>query len=324
MTRSGWSTTKPTRAPDRRLRLMATPVNDVAMAPPPLLLNALSSRKAAVSLRALDDTRLLTTLIPELEAGRGFTQPELHFFDVLDHNLAAVAAFESASGEGEDADELREALDWLDFEGSLEGSIEDIPIRALTTLACLVHDVAKPSTAVFLDGRLRFPRHGPTGAEMMRERLPALGFGPAATDFVARLIRYHLRPGELIRAWPVTDRAVRKFVTDLNGHVLPLMLLNLSDGMATRGPTYTRENYRRHIGFVNYVVARSVAANEEGEPPLVTGDDLIAELNLESGRLLGAVLTSVRRAQLEGAISGRDEALALARSVAADLRAESA
>ncbi len=149
----------------------------------------------------------------------------------------------------------------------------------------------------------------------MRERLPELGFGPAATDFVARLIRYHLRPGELIKSWPVTDRAVRKFVNDLNGHVLPLMLLNLADGWATRGPTYTRENFRRHCTFVNYVAARAFAAREEGEPPLVSGDDLIAELDLPGGRLLGAVLTSVRRAQLEGAVSTKPEALALARSV---------
>jgi hypothetical protein len=119
----------------------------------------------------------------------------------------------------------------------------------------------------------------------------------------------------------VTDKAVRKFVADVDGHVLPLMLVNISDGMAVRGPGYTREHFRRHCTFVNYVVARAVAANEEGEPPLLTGDDLIRDLSLESGRLLGAVLTSVRRAQLDGSISNRDEALALARSVLVNLRA---
>ena len=287
----------------------------------PLLIDALSAPRPSEALRGLDLAGDLTQLIPELDLGRGFDQPELHYYDVLDHNFAAVAAFDAACGTGEDGAELREALNWLDLDESLAGEVDGVPVIVLTRLACLVHDVAKPVTATIVEGRLRFPRHGPRGAELMRERLPALGFGPSATDFIARLIRYHLRPGELIRSWPVSDRAVRKFVNDLNGHVLPLMLLNLSDGMATRGPGYTRENYRRHLGFVNYVVGRSVAATEEGEPPIITGDDLIAELNLESGRLLGAVLTSIRRAQLEGTISGRDEALSLARSVAADLRA---
>ena len=91
--------------------------------------------------------------------------------------------------------------------------------------------------------------------------------------------------------------------------------------MATRGPGYTRENYRRHCGFVNYVAARAWAVAEEGEAPLVTGDDLIAELDLAGGRLLGAVLTSVRRAQLERTVTTRHEALALARSVLETLKA---
>jgi len=276
---------------------------------------ALTAPAALPELRTLDERGELARLVPELDAGRAFKQPELHYYDVLQHNLAAVGAFDAAAGETAEGAELRAEVSWLDFEAAFAGDIDGVPILALTRLATLLHDVAKPDTAVFADGRLRFPRHGPRGAELMRERLPQLGFGPAATDFVARLIRNHLRPGELVKNWPVTDRAVRKFVADIDGHVLPLMLLNLADGWATRGPGYTRENFRRHCTFVNYVAARAFAANEEGETPLITGDDLIAELDLPGGRLLGAVLTSVRRAQLEGAVSTKPEALALARSV---------
>lgn len=276
---------------------------------------ALTAPAALPELRTLDERGELARLMPELDAGRAFKQPELHYYDVLQHNLAAVGAFDAAAGETAEGAELRAEVSWLDFEAAFAGDIDGVPVLALTRLATLLHDVAKPDTAVFADGRLRFPRHGPRGAELMRERLPQLGFGPTATDFVARLIRNHLRPGELVKNWPVTDRAVRKFVADVDGHVLPLMLLNLADGWATRGPGYTRENFRRHCTFVNYVAARAFAANEDGETPLITGDDLIAELDLPGGRLLGAVLTSVRRAQLEGAVSTKPEALALARSV---------
>lgn len=279
------------------------------------------AERAAAALRELDAAGRLTAAIPELEAGRGFGQPELHYYDVLDHNMAAVAAVDAALGDGEDNRELRAAISWIDVDASLDREVGGVPLVALIRLACMLHDVAKPHTAVFEDGRLRFPRHGPRGAELMRERLPALGFEDEATDLVARLIRYHLRPGELIRNGAATDRAVRKFVSDLDGHVLPLLLVNLADGMATRGPGYTRENYRRHCTFVNYVAARAWAVSDTGEPPLVTGDDLIAELDLAGGRLLGAVLTSVRRAQLERAVTTRHEALALARSVLETLKA---
>lgn len=289
------------------------------------LFDALLAERPAEVLRAMDDAGALTELFPELEAGRGFVQPELHYYDVLNHNLAAVDAVDTALSRGRANDELREAMGWVDLDASLEPEIDGVPLRALVRLGALLHDVAKPATATVVDGRLRFPRHGPTGAEMMAERLPHLGFEERSTRLVAKLIRYHLRPGELIKSWPVTDRAVRKFVHDQEGQVLPLLLVNLADGWATQGPRYTREHYRRHLAFVNYVLARSwaaIEAEEGGEPPLVTGDDLITELDLESGRLLGAVLTSVRHAQQEGAISNRDAAIALARSVLATLRAE--
>ncbi|MBI5947898.1 MAG: HD domain-containing protein [Chloroflexi bacterium] len=287
------------------------------MPPPSELLDALSAPSTTDALRELDDGGHLTRLFPELEAGRGFGQPELHYYDVLDHNLAAVAAVEAALGDGADGRELRQSLEWIDLDGSLEREVEGIPVASLVRLACLVHDVAKPATATIVEGRLRFPRHGPTGAEMMGTRLPELGFGPEARAFICGMVRYHLRPGELIRAWPPTDHAVRRFVTALDGHVLPLMLVNLADGMATRGPGYTRENFRRHCNFLNYVVARSWAVMEEGPPALLSGEEAMTELDIEGGRLLGAVLTSLRRAQLEGAIASRDEALLLARSILA-------
>jgi len=296
----------------------------VWMCPPPVLLDALVRPDSSLALRALDAAGELTALIPELEAGRGFGQPERHHFDVLAHNLAAVAAADAAMGDGEDGQEFRAQFDWVDIPEALHGEVEGIPLRALIRLGCLLHDVAKPHTATHNDeGQLRFPRHGPRGGELMTIRLPQLGFGPESTGLVTRLIRYHLRPGELVRSWPPTDRAIRRFVQDIDGHVLPLVLVNLADGMATRGPAYTRQNFRRHCGILNYILARAWAASDQEEPPLVAGEDLMAELDLESGRLLGAVLTSVRRAQLEGAISGRDEALAMARMVLARLKAES-
>ncbi len=286
------------------------------------MLEALQRPQAAPALRDLDRAGGLTLLIPELEAGRGFIQPERHYYDVLDHNLAAVAAIDAVLGEGEDGEEFLRHLGWFDVRMSLDGEIEGTPLRALVRLACLLHDVAKPHTATRGDdGRLKFPRHGPRGGELMAERLPALGFGPASTRLVSALIRYHLRPGELVKSWPPTDRAVRHFVNDLEGHVLPLLLVNLADGMATRGPGYTRENFRRHCGFLNYILARSWAVAGEDDCGLITGDDLQAELDLESGRLLGAVLTSVRRAQLEGLVSGREEALQMARVALASLKA---
>lgn len=299
------------------------------MTVPRALLDALAAPAPAAALRALDAAGELTAMIPELEAGRGFVQPEKHQFTVLEHNLAAVEALETALGPGAAGDELRDVLSWFNVGEALERTIGELPLRHLLRLAALVHDVAKPATAAMVEGALRFPRHGPAGAEMMQVRLPALGFGEEETRFVAAMVRYHLRPGELVRQWPPSDRAVRRFTLDLDGHVLPLMLVNLADGWATAGPRYTREGFRRHCGFVNYVVARAWSvidadAAAEHDKPLISGEDVMRELDLEGGRLLGAVLTSVRRAQSEGKITTRDEALQLAAELLTSLRARGA
>lgn len=221
------------------------------------LIDALSGdAPVAPSLRELDRHGQLTAMIPELEAGRGFQQPEMHYYDVLDHNLATVAAIDSVLMPGDANDELRAAIPWLDIDATLDVEFGDIPLVTLLRLSCLVHDVAKPATAIPKDGRLRFPRHGPAGAEMMQARLLNGGLPDDATDIVCRFVRYHLRPRDLILNGPASDRAFRRFVTDLRGQTLPLMLLNLCDGMAVRGPTYTRDNYRRHCALVNYIVSR--------------------------------------------------------------------
>ncbi len=288
------------------------------------LLAALAEPDAAAALRVLDDERRLSAILPELEDGRGFIQPERHHYTVLDHNLAAVAALEEATGDTDAARELRGVLSWLDFDEALSREIEGLPVALLLRLSALVHDIAKPASATTVDGALKFPRHGPRGAEILRARLPEIGFGPATTDFVARMVRCHLRSGELVKNWPPTDHAIRRFVSDVDGHALPLMLVNLADGWATRGPGYTRENFRRHCGFVNYIVARSWAVVQPGEPPLVTGEELMTTLDLEGGRLLGAVLTSVREAQLQGRVTEKGAALALAHEILDGLRLERA
>ena len=61
---------------------------------------------------------------------------------------------------------------------------------------------------------------------------------------------------------------------------MPLLLLQLADGMATRGPTYRREHFERHIAFLGHIVTRTAEALREEEPALVDGEELMRELGL--------------------------------------------
>ncbi len=293
------------------------------MTPPRDLLEAIARDGAEARLRALDEDGTLTSgLLPELEEGRGFEQPALHHYTVLEHNLVAVGALDRALGEGVEGVRMPDPSPEIAVAEWLGREIDGRPLRHLLRLSCLVHDIAKPRTAVVREGKLRFPRHGPVGAELLEGRLAALGFEPASIEFVTTMVRYHLRPGEFARSWPPTDRALRRFARDLDGQTLPLLLLQLADGMATRGPAYRREHFERHIAFLGHIVTRAAEALREEEPALVDGEELMRELGLSSGRLLGAVLTSVREAQLAGEVDDRAAALALARQSLERLTAE--
>ncbi len=283
------------------------------------VLDAASRETAAAELRELDEEGLLTVAIPELNAGRGFGQPERHYFDVLNHEFEAVASFDRIITSGSHAEAFQRALAWFDVNSVFDRSIGGVAVRTLIRLSCLVHDVAKPHVAVWADDRLRFPRHGRRGSELISARLRSLRMDQEAVDFVARMVRFHLRPGEFIRSWPPTDKAMRRFTADLHGEVLPLMVLQICDGMATRGPAYDAENFTRHLRFLNYVVAHATILATPETPPLLNGDEVKEELGIPSGRLLGAVLTSIRRAQIEKSIATRDEALALARLTLVEL-----
>lgn len=287
------------------------------------MLDAIAREDAEARLRALDAEGTLTAaLLPELEEGRGFEQPALHHYTVLEHNLSAVGALDRALGEGVEGLRMPDPSIDISITEWLAREIDGRPLRRLLRLSCLVHDIAKPRTAVVREGRLRFPRHGPVGAELLEGRLGALGFEPASIEFVTTMVRYHLRPGEFARSWPPADRALRRFARDVGGETLPLLLLQLADGMATRGPAYRREHFERHIAFLGHIVRGAAEAQREEEPALVDGEELMRELGLPSGRLLGAVLTSVREAQLAGEVGDRAAALALARQSLERLSAE--
>lgn len=293
------------------------------MTPPQELLDAIAREGAEGRLRELDKQgKLTSTLLPELEEGRGFAQPALHHYTVLEHNLSAVGALDRALSEGVEGIQLPDPSAEITLAEWLERKIDRHPLLHLLRLACLVHDIAKPRTAVVREGRLRFPRHGPVGAELLEERLASLGFEQNSIDFVTTMVRYHLRPGEFARSWPPSDRALRRFAHDVAGQTLPLLLLQLADGMATRGPNYRRENFERHVAFLRHIVTRTEEALQKDEPPLVNGEELMEEFDLPSGPLLGAVLTSVRKAQLAGEVDDRAAAIALARQSLENLNAE--
>ncbi|HXX37505.1 MAG TPA: CCA tRNA nucleotidyltransferase [bacterium] len=170
-------------------------------------------------------------------------------------------------------------------------------------MAALLHDVGKPPTLVRA-GRIRFDRHDEVGAELARAVMERLRFPRRDVDRVASLVRQHM----IFKDVPRMREARLRRLLDAP-EFEELLDLHRADCMASHGDLSTYEWVRRR---------RAEIASQPPPPPrLVTGDDLLA-LGVPPGPRVGDILRSLDDARLEGHIRNREEAIALARRLAAE------
>jgi poly(A) polymerase len=284
-----------------------------------------ATERAAPSLRLLDSLGLLERLFPEVTACRGVTQPKEHYWDVFDHLLETVAALDFLLAEREPALERESALwrelwrqiSWLpDARTHLrEETVEGRPRLALLKLAGLLHDIGKPETkAPDSTGRIRFIGHMKLGAEKAAPVMRRFRFSSIETRLVATIVEEHLRPGQMSSSGPPTKRALFRFFRDTGDAALDILFLMLADNLAARGPRMRFATWQGNVAFMNYILARHYLEQETQRPArLVTGDDLMAELHVGPGPLIGRLLSAIEEARGVGEISSRKEGLSLAK-----------
>jgi poly(A) polymerase/tRNA nucleotidyltransferase (CCA-adding enzyme) len=133
---------------------------------------------------------------------------------------------------------------------------------------------------------------------------------------VALVVREHMRPGQLRAGEVITARAVVRFFRDLGDAGPDVLLHELADHMATRGPHLRPDHWREHLDWIAAMLDAHWGLPEERHAPLLRGTDLIVELGLAPGPQIGALLRAIAEAQAAGEIASRAEALALAREIA--------
>lgn len=295
------------------------------------LVRCFATPHAARALRLLDGLGLLERLLPEVAAGRGVTQPKEHHYDVFDHCIETVAALDfmlataPPAGLREaqlqrslwdtlavwDADAAAELRTYLDQQVS-EGRSR----RVLLKIAGLLHDIAKPETrAPDATGRIRFFGHPERGAETSRRALRRLRFSRREIDLIATMVDEHLRPTQLGQPGELpTRRALYRFFRDTGSAAESILLLSLADALAARGPGMTIEAWRGYVSYIGHILAR-----RHGDPAiarpfrLLTGGEIMDELQATPGPEIGRLLASLEEAQASGEVTSRQQAIAFVR-----------
>jgi putative nucleotidyltransferase with HDIG domain len=176
----------------------------------------------------------------------------------------------------------------------LDGLLE--PSLSLA-LGVLLHDVGKPATFRVAD-RIRFDGHVEKGVEIAHQLLARLRFPNHVIESVEALIANHMK---FMHVPQMRDSKLKRFLRmpDFEDH----MALHRLDCLSSHGDLGNYDFVRRK--------QTELPPQELRPEPLITGRDLISA-GYWPGPAFGIALTAVEDAQLEGSISTREEALALA------------
>jgi tRNA nucleotidyltransferase (CCA-adding enzyme) len=244
-----------------------------------LMLRGVRSSRGLQFLRASGWVRYF----PELEALIGCEQePEWHpEGDVWTHTLHCMDAF----GRERTGD-----------------PVEDL----IVGFGVLCHDLGKPATTRFDNGRLRSHGHEAAGEAPTRSFLARLTNEADLVEAVVPLVVHHLRPVELYEA-NAGDSAVRRLAHRVQ-RIDRLVRVARAD-QAGRPP-------RPFDGFPagDWLLerAREHKIESSAPQPLVMGRHLI-ELGLSPGVQFGELLETCYQAQLDGKFATREEGLQFVR-----------
>ena len=237
----------------------------------------------SVGLWFLIDTGLADQFLPELPAMRLEHDPIHRHKDVLTHSLAVVENVRPP-------DHSAEADDRRDFD------------FRLTRLAALFHDVGKPRTRGYLEGKgTTFHHHDAVGARMTRKRMQALRYSNDDVQAVVELVALHLRFHTYSMGW--SDSAVRRYVRDAGPLLRELNVLTRCD-CTTRNAKKAARLSRRMDELEERIDELAEAEELAALRPELDGNDVITHLGIEPGRVVGEAMKFLMEVRLEEGIIG--------------------
>jgi tRNA nucleotidyltransferase/poly(A) polymerase len=285
-----------------------------------------SGKKISTAVRLMQQVGVLPIVFPELVDLRGVQQSSPHVLDVWDHTLAAVQELEKITQvltgeyiEGS-ADNFRLGMATMllgrfrqNFTSHLNKLVcSNRSVRELLFLGALYHDVAKPiARQINEDGRIRFFEHDLIGGRIMAERAHAMALSQAECRWLSQFVAGHMQVNYLVRASEIPDRrAIYRFFHELDELGVDVCLFSMADVLATYRTTLPQERWKKELDTCRALLEAWWEKTDIVRPvQLIKGDDLIDELSLESGPVIGELLEYVRELQAVGEISTRQQAL---------------
>lgn len=236
------------------------------------LFKLLATKQPSVGLRILYETGLFSMFLPEVNALEGVEEIYgQHHKNNLEHTFKVV------------------------------DNVSEKTNKVLLRFAALMHDIGKPGTKEFVSGRgWTFDMHEHLGKKIVRMVSKRLRFSKEESDYIAKLVRWHQQPINLMDEG-VTDSAVRRLIVNLGDELNDLMILCRSD-ITTGNPTKLKKRLKNY----DYLEKRIEEVIEKDKlrafQSPVRGEEIMELTGLKPGPTVGKIKTAIEEAILEGII----------------------
>lgn len=178
-------------------------------------------------------------------------------------------------------------------------------------LAALLHDIAKPISIIENQSGVHFYGHELSGAELSRKILERLRYPKKLIEKIALLIRWHMffyQPN-------ISDASVRRLISKVGSdNILDLLELRRADIIATGKVTPGTLDLWKDLSERIINILKSNAEAENGNQLAINGHDLIDQLSINPGPLVGEIMAYLLdRIFEEPSLNQKDRLLDLAR-----------
>lgn len=295
------------------------------------LFNIFEKTNIRTSLQLMREFGNFSVIFPELLELQNLSATKPHVHDGLQHSLRVVELIqliydflvkEKAIIDDGNMQSLSLELEPLkeNLAGNLNSQLN--PHRShvgLMILAGLYHDVGKVeslqgenlNSGKTLDHALR-------SLTIFEKQCWKFALSNDENTAVKQMIKHHMH--ECLKSVALTDDypiLVYSFFHDTGFVGVPIILMHLADLIATYEHTLSIERWEIALKSTKRLLDGWFDFHDLyiDPPKIIDGDDLMRELKLMPGKLIGELLESVRRAQVKGLVSQRDQAFELAKKI---------
>ena len=268
--------------------------------------------RASRVIRELYRRGILEMIIPPVGKLRSIKdQGEHHIYPLDEHTLKTLEYLEKVIEEKESylSPELLKDL------GNIKvlGEFTDME---LLKWASLFHDIGKPDTFELRDGKVTFYNHDRLGEQIVKEVGKKLRWGEQATRFVAKLVRYHLRPfylREALLKGQLKRRGKANFWRECGDIAPQLFLLSIADALASGDKEEEIKALLETIKELDRFRREEFSSSDI--KPFLDGHEIMEILNIPQGKLVGEIKERLLSAQEEGRVRSKDEAVEFVKSL---------